>query len=147
MSLDSVRIQVHASLREAAELVSRAGVSELMVVDGRGQFVGVLSEAELIQALLPTRDDILADGGVLADAMASLERRGREAARRTIRPLVISDIITLDLDDDIATAAVGMTDRRFGRLPVVRNGALMGTVSRADICGVLYDVDPDGLDR
>jgi CBS domain-containing protein len=143
MSLDPVRIQTDASLRDAAELASTAGVSELMVVDGRARFVGVLSEDDMIRALLPTRDDILADGGVLADAMASFVRRGHAAATRAIRPLVITDLITLDPDDDIAKAAVGLTERRVGRLPVVRAGLLVGTVSRADICGVLYAVDVD----
>jgi CBS domain-containing protein len=143
MSLDPVRIQIDASLREAAVLASSAGVSELMVVDGRARFVGVLAEGDLIRALLPTRDDILADGGVLAEAMASLVRRGHAAGRREIRPLVTTDVIALDLDDHIATAAVGLTERHLGRLPVVRHGVLVGSVSRADICGVLYAVDVD----
>jgi CBS domain-containing protein len=143
LSLDPVRIHMDASLRDAAELASTAGVSELMVVDARGRFVGVLAEGDLIRALLPTRDDILADGGVLADAMASFVRRGHAAATRAIRPLVTTDVITLDLDDDIAKAAVGLTERHVGRLPVVRDGVLVGTVSRADICGVLYAVAVD----
>lgn len=144
MSLQPVRIRIDATLREAAVLASTAGVSELMVVDPRAGFVGVLAESDLIGALLPTRDDILADGGVLADAMVSFVRRGRAAAMRAIRPLVTTDVMTLELDDDVAKAAVGMTERHFGRLPVVSDGVLVGTVSRADICGVLYAV---ALDR
>jgi CBS domain-containing protein len=142
MSLYPVRIEIGANLRRAAELVSASGVSDLMVVEGRARFVGVLSEGDLIRALLPNKDDVLAAGGSLEDAFEFFVRKGREAAEREIRPLVVTNAITMDPHDDITQAAVVMTERQIRRLPVVEHGLLVGTVSRADVCrAVLYDVD------
>jgi CBS domain-containing protein len=142
MSLYPVRFDVGATLRRAAELVSAAGVSDLMVVEGRSRFVGILSEGDLIRALLPSKEDILAAGGSLEDAFQFFVRKGREVAEHEIRPLVITNAVTLGLEDDIAEAAVVMTERQIRRLPVVADGVLVGTVSRADICrAVLYDID------
>jgi CBS domain-containing protein len=58
---------------------------------------------------------------------------------RPIDPLVIHNAITLKTTDDIAQAAVVMIEKQIRRLPVVDDGKLVGTVSRADICrAVIY---------
>jgi CBS domain-containing protein len=58
---------------------------------------------------------------------------------RPIDPLVIHSAITLKSTDDITQAAVVMVEKQIRRLPVVDDGKLLGTVSRADICrAVIY---------
>ena len=56
-----------------------------------------------------------------------------------IDPLVVRDPITVHSTDEIARAAVVMIDRGIRRLPVVDDGTLVGTLSRADLCrAVIY---------
>lgn len=134
-----VHISIHASIHRAAEIISIAEVSDLMVVDEQSTFVGVLSEGDLIRAVLPNTDEVLAAGGSLADAFSMFVDKGRDLARRPIAPLVITAPITMKPDDDAAMAATIMTEKQIRRLPVVEDGRLVGTVSRADICrAVLY---------
>ena len=47
-------IHLGADIRRAAELVSVSQISELMVLDHDDEFVGALSEGDLIRAVLPT---------------------------------------------------------------------------------------------
>ncbi|MEX1158864.1 MAG: CBS domain-containing protein [Thermomicrobiales bacterium] len=141
MAIHPVHVNANSSIHRAAEIISIAEVSDLMVVDDERNFVGVLSEGDLIRAVLPNFDEIVAAGGTLADAFAFFVAKGRDLAGRPIAPLVITAPITMQPADEAAMAATVMAEKQIRRLPVVDNGKLVGTVSRADICrAVLYSV-------
>ena len=134
MTADPTRIRADADLRRAAELVARSGASDLMVVDGDDRFVGVLSEGDILRAALPDRDEVLGEGGTLADAFEIFVRKGGRLRERPIAALVIRDPLVIRPDDHIAAAAAILVDQMIRRLPVVADGTLVGTVSRADVC-------------
>ena len=139
MTIYPVYVDADATVHRAAEIISIAEVSDVMVVDEQRNFVGVLSEGDLIRAVLPNFDEIIAAGGSLADAFDFFVRKGRELARRPIAPLVITGPITMKPTDEAAMAATAMAEKQIRRLPVVEDGKLVGTVSRADICrAVIY---------
>ena len=50
---------------------------------------------------------------------------------------MIRDPIVLDPDDHLARAAVVLVERGIRLLPVVRDGVLLGTISRADVCNAV----------
>ena len=132
-------IRLGATIRRAAELVSVSEVGQLMVLDHDGRFVGSLSEEDLVRVILPDFDDVTAAGGTLADAFLAFLERGRAVADRVIDPLVVRDAPTVRPTDELARAAIVMIDRGIRRLPVVDDGALVGTLSRADLCrAVIY---------
>ena len=132
-------IRLGATIRRAAEVVSVSEVGQLMVVDHDSRFIGSLSEETLVRAMLPGFDDVTAAGGTLADAFRAFLERGRALADRVIDPLVVRDTATVKSTDELARAAIVMIDRGIRRLPVVDGGALVGTVSRADLCrAVIY---------
>jgi CBS domain-containing protein len=132
-------IRAGTDIRRAAEVLCVSEVGRLMVVDHEGGFVGALSEEDLVRALLPGFDDVTAAGGSLADAFELFLERGRELADRSIDPLVTRDAVSVRTTDELARAAVVMLDRGIRRLPVVDDGRLVGTISRADLCrAVIY---------
>jgi CBS domain-containing protein len=128
------RIRHSDSLHRAAEIVALSGVGDLMVVDDRGAFIGVLSEGDILRNALPDIDDILEAGGTVYDAFQLFVRKGRELSDKPIMPLVIRDPIVLHPDDHVAKAATVLIERQIRRLPVVQDGQLIGTISRANIC-------------
>ena len=131
------RIRAEASMFEAAEAVSLSGASDLMVVDATGAFTGVLSEGDILRAALPDLDEILAAGGSLAGAFDRFVAKGRDLSTLPIKPFVIADALALDPDDHVAEAAVVFVERNIRLLPVVRDGRLLGVVSRADVCNAV----------
>lgn len=134
MQNQPARIRDTASLRDAAEIVALSGVGDLMVVDSDGVFIGVLSEGDILRAALPNFDEILAEGGTLLDAYRLFLRKGQELSERPIMPIVIRNPLVLQPDDHVAKAATVLINLQIRRLPVIENGRLVGTVSRANVC-------------
>jgi CBS domain-containing protein len=134
MNTHVARIRADSNLHVAAEIVALSGVSDLMVVDSSGGFVGVLSEGDILRAALPDIDEILEEGGTLDDAYQVFLRRGAELSHRPIAPLIIREPITLLPEDHVAKASAILVSRQIRLLPVVKDGRLLGTVSRANIC-------------
>lgn len=139
MSPYPAQIRMGADIRRAAEIISVSEVTHLMVLDHEDAFVGVLSEGDLIRAMLPRFEEVEESGGSLADAFRVFVDKGRELADRPVDPLVITDVVTVSTSDEVVKAAVAMLAKQIRRIPVVDNGKLVGTVSRADICrAVIY---------
>jgi CBS domain-containing protein/CheY-like chemotaxis protein len=134
MNNQAARIRHDSNLRHAAEIVALSGVGDLMVIDQEGDFVGVLSEGDILRAALPNSDEIISEGGTLLDAYHLFLRKGQELSERPIMPLVIRNPLVLHPDDHVAKAATVLINLQIRRLPVVENGRLLGTVSRANIC-------------
>ena len=139
MTIHPIYIDENADMRRAAEIISIAEVSDIMVVDSEKNFIGVLSEGDLLRAVLPNFDDVIDEGGTLADAFNFFVRKGSGLATYPISPIVIKNSITLKLDDEAAQAATIMIEKQIRCLPVVDNGKLVGSLSRANLCrAVIY---------
>jgi CBS domain-containing protein len=127
-------VHLGSTMREAAEILSHSWASDLMVVDAEECFVGVLSEGDLIRAVLPRFEELMLSSGLLTEGFQVFIEQGRESADKTIDALVIRNPITLGPDDEALKAASKMVTENIRRLPVVEDGRLVGTIARADIC-------------
>lgn len=134
MTLNPARIRDTATLDKAAELVAMSRVTDLMVVDDQNNFVGVLSEEDILRAALPDINQILDEGGSVETAFELFLNKGRNLASLPITPLIIKEPIFVTENDHIAKATVVLIDKQIRLLPVINDGQLAGTVSRADIC-------------
>jgi CBS domain-containing protein len=139
MERDVARLDPAADLAEAAKVVAAVRVGDLMVVDHDGEFVGVLSEGDILRSSLPDLDEILAAGGTLYDGYQLFMRKARELSAKPITPLVIREPLVMHPDDHVAKAATVLIDRQIRLLPVVEDGRLVGTVSRANICRAVVE--------
>jgi CBS domain-containing protein len=134
LQVRTARIRQDASVRHAAEIVALSGVSDLMVVDEEDNFVGVLSEGDILRTALPDIDEILDEGGTLDDAFQIFLSKSKQLAELPIAPLIIQEPIVLDPENHVAQAATILIEKQIRLLPVVQDSKLVGTVSRADVC-------------
>jgi CBS domain-containing protein len=133
MSHDVVAARPEMPLKEVARLMATYGISGLPVVDEEGTVVGVVSEADF---LIKGREPRSRRGGALGWLLGSprttkVERDKIEAA--TAGELMTSPAITVEPDVPVRHAAALMVERQVNRLPVARNGHLVGIVTRADV--------------
>ncbi|MBI1258593.1 MAG: CBS domain-containing protein [Chloroflexi bacterium] len=134
MTVRTVRVRISDSLHRAAEVIALSGVGDLMVIDNDNNFVGVLSVGDVLRAAMPDFDEITGEGGTLEQAFRLFLRKGSELMYKPIQPLVITQPLVVAPDDHVAKAAALMLERNIHRLPVVKDGRLVGTVGRTDIC-------------
>jgi predicted transcriptional regulator len=127
-------VMIDASMEYVADLLALTNASELMVIDGEGNFIGVVSEVDLLQALIPDIDEILKVGGTLKEALNIFIRNGRDLAGQRISRLVKSNPRTVRPDDELLAVATVMLQGDVRRLPVIEHGKFVGSISLADIC-------------
>ena len=114
------------ALRDAALDMVRAGVAGLPVVDADGRVIGMLSQRELLQHLL---NSYLHRGGQAAGP-AGATSDGRPKA---VRDVMTRSVLCVSPEQPVAEVAAMMTNKDVDRVPVVREGRLVGFLTRGDI--------------
>ena len=114
-------------LRDAALDMVRAGVAGLPVVDAEGRVVGMLSQRELLQHLL---NNYLQRGGHAVPASGPATGDPRQ---RTVRDVMTRQVLCVSPEQPVAEVAAMMTNKDVDRVPVVREGRLVGFLTRGDI--------------
>jgi CBS domain-containing protein len=138
MSINATRIRAGSSLRQAADIVGMSSASDIAVVDDDNNFLGVLSEGDMMRATLPQLTEVLEAGGHLDDSYSLFEEKGHSIADQPIETIMIRRPLVLTPNDNLHRAATLMASRDIRRLPVVEGGKLVGTVSRADVCRAVF---------
>jgi CBS domain-containing protein len=102
--------------------MTRGGVAGLPVVEADGRVVGMLSQRELLQHLLTK---YLARGGATQPAPGDRPKQVRDVMTR--------QVLCVSPDQPVAEVAAMMTNKDVDRVPVVRDGRLVGFLTRGDI--------------
>ena len=133
MTRDVVSVSPRAPVAEALEAMSRLCVSGLPVLDEVGALVGVVSESDFMRrAELGTEGPGSTWLGSLLMPGKAAETYARAHARR-IEEVMSSDVATVDETANLAEAVAIMEKRRVKRLPVTREGQVVGMLTRADL--------------
>ena len=125
------------TIRTAIETMLAAHVSGLPVVDGEGRLVGVLSQGDLLRRVeLGTEKQ-------RSRWIEFLVGPGRSASDyvqthgRYIEEVMTADPIVVEADTPLEEVVGIMERRRIKRVPVVRDGRLIGIVTRSDLLASL----------
>ena len=133
MNRRSAAILPNSTMQRAAELLVLTQASDLCVVDEDNRFIGIVSEGDLIRAAMPDFDEVIAYGASNEETVQILIDTGRSIAGETVERLVIKSALTLAPNDSLMKAAAVMLKKMIRRLPVIEDGRLVGTLSRADL--------------
>ena len=112
-------------LRAAARELIRTGLGALPVVDDEQRLLGMLSERELMRHLLAT--EVLSDGTLAACAA------GDAGSKKTVRDAMTRQVLCVAPEQPVAEVAALMSNKDVERVPVVREGRLVGFLTRGDI--------------
>lgn len=102
------------------DLMGDKNIRHVPVVDDDGALVGLVSERDLV------RRSVDADG----DLPLSVRQDLLTAAK--VQDIMTWQVDTIDADDNAATAAAMILDNKYGCLPVVEQGALVGILTESD---------------
>ncbi len=129
---------------EIAKLLLQKEISAVPVVDRSGAPIGMVSEGDLIgrdEAARVARRDwwlaLLAEGTELSDEFLKSLSSPKELAR----DILSAPVVTVDEETDVREIARLLSAHRIKRVPVLRDGRIVGIVSRADLLRALAGED------
>ena len=140
MVRDVVTVRSDTDVADAVELLSQHDVSALPVVDEAGNLVGILSEADLIHRVeigtekhRPWWLEAVTGGSTLAEEFA-------KSHGKKVREIMTSGAISVSEETPLAEIAALFERKRIKRVPVVKDGKLVGIVSRSNLIQALASV-------
>jgi CBS domain-containing protein len=140
MTVDPVSISPDESIVEAIRLMLQRKFSGLPVVDGNGALVGIVTEGDLLrrtetgtQRKRPRWIEFLIGSGRLANEYV-------HASGRKVHDVMTYDVHTVTEDTPLDDIVQQMERHQIKRLPVVRDGKLVGIVTRANLLRALASV-------
>jgi len=137
MTTDVVSFTPDEPIRDATVRMLDEGVDGGPVVDGGGQVIGMLTTDDLIvqetRLHYPTVVSLFGAYLELPSSHRHFEEDLRRAVGATVSEVMEDKVITCGEDDTLETVATMMHERKIGRIPVVRDGALVGIIAQSDI--------------
>lgn len=137
MTRKVISVQPDTSIVEAARLMLQNRISGLPVVDADGELVGMVTEGDFLrrgelgtQRRRPRWLEFIVGPGRLAEEYV-------HAAGRKVDEIMTPEACTVEEDDALETVVELMERRGIKRLPVVREGQLVGIISRANLMQAL----------
>lgn len=126
MVRDVITVGPQTSVEAAVRLLAEYDVSTLPVLGEDGGLVGIISEAELIhRAEIGTEKPI------------RLPRISLNRTARKVGEIMTTDVVSVSEDTSLAEIAALFECKRIKRVPVVKDGQLVGIVSRSNLIQAL----------
>jgi len=117
MTRPVISAKENASARDVALQLMTGLFSGMPVTNDEGKLVGIVTELDLLKAV----------------------QDGKELVRTTARDIMTPDVTTARVDATVEEFIAIMEEFHIIRLPIVKDGKLVGIVSRSDILRSLIE--------
>jgi CBS domain-containing protein/catechol 2,3-dioxygenase-like lactoylglutathione lyase family enzyme len=126
------------SIRSVAKTICKKKIGGLPVVDDDNHLVGIISEKDILKALLPGYTEFLEDPIQAMDFQA-MERAYGNVLQKKVSELMANTVYSVSIDEPVMKAAAQMDLHHFRRIPVVgQDKRLAGIVSLSDIHQAIF---------
>lgn len=127
MRTNLVTVSPGTTLSEAMDTLREKEIGHLLVIDTKGDLVGIVSDRDIKQNWAsPATTLSTHELNYLLDQV-------------TVEMLMIKNVITLDTATTIERAASVMQDSRISAIPVMHDEKLVGIITAHDVMGVLLE--------
>jgi len=139
MTRDVAVVHPETPLLQAVRLMAQRRISGVPVVDDAGAILGILSEGDLLRwhegytARQARWLDMLAEGQDLAPSFLA----GIREQNRKVKSVMSPGVTTASEDTPARDIARLMHEKSIKRVPILRDGKLVGIVARSDLVRAL----------
>ena len=137
MTRKLITVRPLESIEGVIELLKGRGVRHILVMD-KQTLVGIISDRDLKRAMDPTKTQkhVMSIGGMCF----------------LMEPVVAEEImtahpVTIGARANAKAAAKVMVSHRFGALPVVEDGHVVGVITETDLLRYFADSEPDNSEH
>ncbi|MFM0325159.1 CBS domain-containing protein [Caballeronia glebae] len=132
------------SVRQAAGTMVFAGISGMPVIDEDGTLLGIVTEGDLMhRAEIGTGVKQRAWWLELVASTRELASQYVKEHARKVRDVMTTDVATVSETCPVADIAELLERKRIKRVPVMRDGKVVGVVSRANLIRALVTMAPE----
>ncbi|MGQ9807742.1 MAG: CBS domain-containing protein [Armatimonadota bacterium] len=143
MTRNVITVKKGASVEEAMRLMAKHNISGLPVVDVDDKLVGIISEKDLLLRGMP----VPSSGPAPLPFTEKLPDPVAEAAARasavTVGEAMTRKVISFTEKSSVADIARAMVEHNINRVPIVRDGKVVGIISRGDVIRSMAALDFD----
>jgi CBS domain-containing protein len=140
MTTDVVTARPDTDIGEIARLMVERRISALPIVVDDGHIVGIVTESDLLHR---QENDTERKRKWWVELVSDAEARSREYLKshgHKAQDLMSRVVVTIPDDAPLAHVAQLLDSHRIRRVPVLRDGRLVGIISRADLVRALATV-------
>jgi CBS domain-containing protein len=132
-----VTVHPNTKVAYAVELLRKHDISALPVIDDHHNLVGILSEADLLHRVeigterhRPSWLEAVTGAPKLAEEFA-------KSHGKTVSELMTTDVVSASEETSLSEIARLLEHNRIKRIPITRDGKLVGVVSRSNLIQAL----------
>lgn len=136
MTKKVITVKSSASVRDIARIFHRKKISGIPVVDKDNNLQGIVSETDLVLKAsgphLPPHIQIL--GGIIyLESPHVMEEELKKVMAINAADIMTKDVVTVEPEEDVGKIATLMLEEEINRIPVIKDGKLVGIITRHDI--------------
>ena len=145
MTSEVITVGENATVPEAAKLMAERGISAVPVVDKENRVVGMVSEGDLLHR---TETGTERRRSWWLDMVSSTNKLAGEYIKShsgKVKEVMTRDVMSVTEETPVGDIAVLLETNRIKRVPVVRDGKIVGIVSRANLVRALAMTISEGV--
>jgi CBS domain-containing protein len=130
-----LKVSPETSIAEAAKIMMANRISGLPVVDGDGHLLGIVTEGDMLR-----RSEILGEHPWRSTPPAPSEERAEAYVKshgNKVGDVMTREVVTIDENEPVDRVALLLESHGIKRVPVVKDGRIIGIVSRANLLRTL----------
>ncbi len=137
MTGDVVTVTEDDSVKAVATLLAERGISAAPVVDQKNRVIGMVGEGDLLHRAETGTDRRRSWWLEMVASTNQLAGDYIKSHGETVKDVMTRNVISVSETTPVADIAILLESNRIKRVPVVRDGKLVGIVSRANLVRAL----------
>jgi CBS domain-containing protein len=137
MTSEVITVDENATVPEAAKLLSEHGISAVPVVDKQSRVIGMVSEGDLLHRAETGTERRCSWWLEMVSSTNKLAGEYIKSHSGKVKDVMTCDVLSVTKETPVADIAVLLETHRIKRVPVLRDGKLVGIVSRANLVRAL----------
>lgn len=130
------KVKEEDTVRTVIEKFIEHGISGLPVVNDRNEIVGYVSDGDIMR-FIGKPDDFVVEAvyffAVYKVDEAEYEERAKRLLNLNVMRIAKRKVVTVQWDDTVETIAAILGKKKIKKVPVERNGVLVGIISRGNV--------------
>ncbi len=148
MSKKPICLKPNDTLEKALKLMAKNNIGGCPVINDKKNVIGIVTQTDILRIIdvhsqINTSKDFLPlifavikgeEYKIVKDAL-------KEIIKMKIKKFMNKNVVTINEDDDVYTAARLMNSKDIERLPVVKKGKIVGMLTRKDLIKMLENLE------